>query len=152
MEQNLVAFKVIGISIESTNENRKSLEDMGKLWSQFYADGVSDKIPNKESDDIYSIYTDYESDYTGKFTAIIGYKVKSLDQIPDELVGREFKGGKYTKMTAKGEMPDAIIEIWMKVWKEEEKLKRRYTADFEVYGAKSQNGANSEVDVFVAIK
>ena len=150
MEQNLAEFKIIGITVETTNEGGQSVEDMGKLWGQFYSDGISDKIPNKVSEEVYSIYTDYESDYTGKIRAIIGQKVKSLDEIPDGLIGREFKGGKYIKLVAKGEMPDAIVNVWKKVWKEDEVLKRRYTADFEVYGAKSQNGADSEVDVFIA--
>ncbi len=150
MEQNLADFKIIGISVETTNENGKSVEDMGELWGRFYSDGISDKIPNKVSDEIYSIYTDYESDYAGKITAVIGQKVKSLGDIPDGLVGREFKGGKYIKLVAKGEMPDAIVDVWKKVWKEDKQLKRRYTADFEVYGPKSQNGADSEVEVFIA--
>lgn len=152
MEQHIADFKIIGISIESTNENEKSIEDMGQLWGQFYADDISKKIPNKESDEIYSIFTDYESDYTGKYTAIIGQKVTSLEEIPNGLVGREFKGGKYVKLVAKGKMPDAIIEVWKRVWKEDKKLKRRYTADFEVYSAKSQNEVDSEVDVFIATK
>jgi predicted transcriptional regulator YdeE len=150
MEQNLADFKIIGISIVSTNEGGKSIEEMGKLWGKFYSDGVSEKILNKESDEVYSIFTDYESDYTGKYRAIIGHKVKALDEIPTGLIGREFKGGKYIKLVAKGEMPDAIVEVWKKVWKEDKELKRRYTADFEVYGKKSQNGAESEVDVFIA--
>ena len=152
MEQNLADFKIIGISIESTNEGGQSIEDMGKLWEQFYADGISDKIPNKISDEVYSLFTDYESDYAGKYTAIIGHKVESIEKIPNGLVGREFKGGRYTKLTAKGEMPDAIVDIWKKVWKEDKKLNRRYTVDFEVYGLKSQNGSKSEVDVFIAIE
>lgn len=150
MEQKLADFKVIGISLESTNNGGKSIVDMGKLWGKFYSDGISNIIPNKVSNEIYSIYTDYESDYTGKYTAIIGYKVKSLDEIPDGLVGREFNGGKYTKLIAKGELPDAIVGIWEKVWKEDKELKRRYTADFEVYGERAQNGADSEVEVFIA--
>ncbi|WP_281541019.1 GyrI-like domain-containing protein [Maribacter aestuarii] len=150
MEQHVADFKIIGISIESTNEGGKSVEDMGKLWGKFYSDGISDKIANKESDLVYSIFTDYESDYTGKYTAIIGHKVESLEEIPDGLVGRQFKGGKYVKFVAKGEMPNAVVDLWKKVWKEDKELKRRYTADFEVYGAKSQNGAESEVDVFIA--
>ena len=152
MVQNQVDFKIIGISIESSNEGGQSIEDMGNLWRKFYSDGISDKIPNKTSDDVYSLFTDYESDYTGKYTAIIGHKVESLEKIPDGLVGREFKGGKYTKLTAKGRMPDAIVDIWKKVWREDKELNRRYTVDFEVYGLKSQNGAESEVDVFIATK
>ncbi len=150
MEQNLADFKIIGISIQTTNEGGQSTEDIGKLWGQFYSDGISDKIPNKRSEEVYSIYTDYETDHTGKIRAIIGQKVTSLDKIPDGLIGREFKGGEYSKLVAKGEMPNAIVDLWKKVWKEGKELKRRYTADFEIYGAKSQNGADSEVDVFIA--
>ena len=47
MEQNLANFKIIGISFESTSEGGKAIEDMGKLWGQFYSNGISDKIPNK---------------------------------------------------------------------------------------------------------
>lgn len=151
MEQDIMNFKVIGISIESTNKGGQSIADLGKLWAKFYSDGISNKIPSKVSNDIYSVYTDYDSDYTGKYTAIIGHKVKSLDEIPDGLVGREFEGGKYAKFVAKGKMPDAIVDIWKNVWKKDKDLKRRYTADFEVYGPKSQNGIDSEVDVFIAI-
>lgn len=152
MEQNVAAFKIIGISIESTNEGGKSIEDMGKLWAKFYADRISEKIPNKASEEIYSIFTDYESDYTGKYRVIIGHKVNSLENMPNGLVGREFEGGKYIKLIAKGEMPNAIVDTWKKIWEDNDKLNRRYTADFEVYGAKSQNGAESEVDVYIAIE
>ncbi len=51
----------------------------------------------------------YESDYKGKYTAIIGLKVSSLKQIPDRLIGREFSGGKYQKFVAKGHMPNAVM-------------------------------------------
>lgn len=82
MEQ-IKSFKIIGIAIETTNKNGKSAEDLGKLWERFYSDNIISQIPNKESDEIYSIYTDYETDYTGKYTSIIGLKVSSLNSIPN---------------------------------------------------------------------
>jgi len=86
MEQ-LDSFKIIGISVETTNENGKSADDLGQLWKRFYSENIPSLIPNKESDEIYSIYTDYKSDYKGKYTSIIGLKVNSLDQIPNGLIG-----------------------------------------------------------------
>ena len=149
MEQ-LEGFKIIGISLETTNENGKSAEDLGKLWEQFYKDNVPSKIPNKTSDEIYSIYTDYESNYTGKYTCVIGMKVDSINQIPNGLIGREFKNGKYQKFVAKGQMPNAIFLTWQEIWENDKNLNRKYTADFEVYGQKSQNGENSEVEIYIA--
>lgn len=145
-------FKIIGISTEMTNENGKSAEDLGKLWKRFYSENVATQIPNTESDDIYSIYTDYETDYKGKYRAIIGLKVKSLENIPKGLIGREFSGGKYEKFVAKGEMPNAVIEMWKEIWAKDKELNRKYTVDFEVHGGKSQHGENSEVEIYIAVK
>ena len=149
MEQ-IDGLKIIGISTETTNENGKSAEDMGKLWRQFYSKNIPSQIPNKMSDEIYSIYTDYESDYTGKYTCVIGLKVNSLEQIPNGLIGREFKGGNYQKFIAKGEMPNAVVEMWEKIWAKDKELKRKYTTDFEVYEQNFQNRENSEIKIFIA--
>lgn len=153
MEQ-IESFKIIGIATETTNENGKSAEDLGKLWEKFYSENISDNIPNgvKVNDEIYSIYTDYETDYKGKYTSIIGLKVESLDSIPDGLIGREFKGGKFQKFVAKGQMPNAVIETWKEIWEIDSELNRKYTADFEVYGDKSQNGEDSKVEIYIAVE
>lgn len=149
MEQ-LDGFKIIGISIGTTNENGKSAEDLGKLWERFYSENIPGQISNTVSDEIYSVYTDYENDFRGKYTSIIGLKVSSLDQIPDGLIGREFNGGKYQKFVAKGQMPNAVMETWKEIWSKNKELNRKYTTDFEVYGAKSQKGENSEVGIYIA--
>lgn len=150
MEQ-IEKFKIIGIETKTTNKNGKSAIDLGKLWEKFYAENIPSKIPNKESNEIYSIYTDYESDYDGEYTSLIGLKVNSIDQIPEGLVGREFNGGKYQKFIAKGKMPNAVVEMWKEIWQKDTELKRKYTTDFEVYGQNSQNGDNAEVEIFIAI-
>ena len=149
MEQ-IETFKIIGIKTETTHQNGKSAMDLGKLWEKFYTDNIPSKIPNKKSEEIYAIYTDYESDYHGAYTTIIGQKVESLDQIPDGLIGREFNGGTYQKFVAKGQMPNAVVASWTEIWGKDKELNRKYTADFEVYGPKSQQGENSEVEIYIA--
>ena len=143
-------FKIIGISVRTTNKNNKSTQDIATLWGQFYKNNVFEKIPNQLGSDIYSIYTDYESDYKGEYTTIIGLKVSSLDNIPDGLTGRQFTGDNFKIFTAKGEMPTAVIKTWIAIWEKDTDLQRKYTFDFEVYGAKSQNGDNPEVNIYIA--
>ncbi len=150
--QHIEPFKIIGISTETTNENGKAAKDLSKLWEQFYAENILGKIENKQNDNIYSIYTDYESDYTGKYTCVIGLSVTSLDNIPTGLIGREFQGGGHQKFIAKGPMPNAVFETWQEIWKNDKALNRKYTADFEVYGKNSQSGENAEVDIYIATK
>lgn len=150
--QHLDSFKIIGISVETTNENSKSAEDMGKLWNKFYSENIFEKIPNKIGNEIYSLYTDYKSDYTGAYTAIIGAKVSTLNEVPEGLIGREFPSGNFKKFIAKGEMPNAVILTWQEIWENNKALNRKYSVDFEVYGPKSQNGDSSEVEIFVAVE
>lgn len=145
-------MKIIGIYTETTNENEQAAKDLGELWQRFYREGVSAKIPNKQSDEIYSIYTDYETDYRGKYKTIIGHIVTSIDAVPEGLIGREFPNEKYEKFVAKGEMPGAVVQTWKRIWDGDESLNRTYTADFEVHGEKSQNGADSEVEIYIAVE
>lgn len=145
-------LKIIGISTETSNQNGKSIEDLGKLWGRFFEKNIFEKIPNKVSGDIYAIYTDYESDYTGKYTTIIGVKVSSLEEIPSEMIGRSFKDQTFKQFLAKGIMPNAIAETWKQIWEKDKELNRTYSYDYELYGAKSQNGADAEVEIFIGIK
>lgn len=144
-------FKIIGISTRTTNKGNQSQQDLGKLWGQFYADNVFDKIPNKVSDNVLAIYTDYKSDFTDEYTTIIGVPVSTLDEIPNGLIGREFNADNFKKFVAKGKMPNAVVNVWLDIWQKDKELNRKYTYDFEVYGEKSQNGENSEVEIFLSI-
>ncbi|HEY4289931.1 MAG TPA: GyrI-like domain-containing protein [Puia sp.] len=145
-------FKLIGLSIRTTNKDNKAVHDVGNLWERFFSEKVFEKIPNKQSKEILSIYTDYESDYTGEYTAIIGVAVATLDEVPEGLIRREFRAEMFQTFLAKGEMPKAVASMWSEIWRRDKELNRKYTYDFEVYGEKSQQGANSEVEIFLAIK
>ncbi|NTE02179.1 AraC family transcriptional regulator [Agrobacterium tumefaciens] len=145
-------FKIIGISVETTNQNNQAATDLGQLWGRFYQKEIGKQIPNKESDDVYAIYTDYESDYTGRYTTIIGHRVSTLDIIPDGLTGREIKNDKLLRYIAKGEMPNAVVETWKEIWSNDIALYRTYHADFEVYGEKSQQGIDSEVEIYIGVR
>jgi predicted transcriptional regulator YdeE len=144
------SFKIIGISAETTNQDGKAAIDIGNLWGKFFAENISNQIQDKISNEIYSIYTDYESDLTGKYTTVLGLKVDSLDNIPVGLVGRDFSSESFVKFIAKGEMPDAVVETWKEIWSNDKTLNRKYSYDFEVYDEKSQNGIDSEVSIYIA--
>ena len=148
---NIKAFKVIGISVKTTNENGQSAKDIGELWNKFMTEGILDKIPNKVDNTIYSIYTDYEKDHTKPYTTILGCKVENSDIIPNGMIAKKIEGGNYTKFVSKGDLTKGAVFVeWSKIW--EMDLDRKYTTDFEVYGEKAQNQTDAEVDIYVAIK
>ncbi len=133
-------FKIIGISTRTTNKDNQAQQDLGNLWGQFFVENLLDKIPNKVSNEIVAIYTDYKSDFTEDYTTIIGIAVSTLDEIPNGLIGREFQAENFQKFIAKGEMPNAVVNTWIDIWQKDKELNRKYSYDFEVYGTKSQNG------------
>ncbi|MDR7130940.1 putative transcriptional regulator YdeE [Algoriphagus sp. 4150] len=144
-------FKLIGIAIRTTNEGQKADREIAGLWQRFMGEGILEKIPNKVDYTIYSLYTDYEGDHTKPYTAMLGCKVGSLDEIPEGMVGKSFDGGTYIKTSAKGDlMKGLIVTHWTKIW--EMDLSRLYTADFEAYGEKAQDPSDAEVDFFVAVE
>lgn len=143
-------FKIIGISCRTTNKNNQSQRDLGELWNQFYAAGIMEKIPAKNSATVLSVYTDYESDFTGAYTVIIGVPVNSLEHIPAGLTGREFGPENFRKFIARGKMPDAVVNTWMEIWQNDQELRRKYSYDFESYGPDSQSGENAVVEIYIA--
>lgn len=144
-------IKVIGISVRTTNANGQAVMDLGTLWNRFYSGQISAQIPDKADNDVYAIYTDYNTDHTGAYTAIIGCRVGSLTSIPDGMSGKEVGAGRYKRYIANGKMPHAVIRQWQEIWNSAD-LERKYTTDFEVYGAKSTSGENAEVEIYIAVK
>lgn len=144
-------FKVIGISVRTTNENGQSAKEIADLWGRFINEKIMEAIPNKIDHTVYSIYTAYESDHTKPYTAILGCSVENLNHIPEGMIGQSFEGGNYVKISAKGDlMKGLIVNKWAEIW--EMDLDRVFTADFEVFGEKAQNPTDAEIDFLIAIK
>ena len=152
MVEKIEPFYVAGIAKTTTNENGKSASDLGELWGRFYSENVTLTIPNKTSDAVYVIYTEYESDYKGEYLAVIGHRVKSLEGLPEAFIGIEVSGGNYQKYVAKGGMPQAIVTTWKAIWEKDAVLNRAYDTDFEVYGEKSNQGENSEAVIYLSVR
>lgn len=144
-------FNVIGISVRTTNENGQSGQDIPALWNKFMSEGIAEQIPNKASDAIYCIYTDYEKDHTRPYTTILGCVVETLNVIPEGMVAKTVSGVHYKKFTAKGNLKEgAVFNEWVRIWNSD--LDRIYTEDFEIYGEGAQNPEDGEVDIYIAIK
>jgi predicted transcriptional regulator YdeE len=149
-EQKINKFSVIGISVRTTNENGQAAQDIPALWQKFMLEESIHKIPNKIDDTIYCIYTDYEKDHTKPYTTILGCKVENLNNIPEGMIGKTFAEALYAKRSPKGNLLKGLVyNEWLQIWNSD--LNRTFTADFEVYGEKSQDMENAEVDIFVGI-
>lgn len=133
--EKIKPFYVLGIAIRTTNENGQAMKDIGDLWKKF----MQQDIPGKINNTVYSIYTEYEKDFTKPYTTVIGCEVANLDHIPEGMKGITIAGGDYEQFTT---TPDSVGAEWGKIWGMD--LNRAYTTDFEKYGEKG-------VEIFIAI-
>ncbi|NMH89010.1 GyrI-like domain-containing protein [Flavivirga algicola] len=146
-------FYVIGISTRTTNENGQSAVDIEALWTKFWNEDIQKQIPNKVNDNIYAVYTDYETDFTGPYTTIIGLSVSSLENIPEGFVGITIEDAAYQKFVSKGKMPEAVVNTWMGIWQNKTlNQNRAYKADFTIHGKKYYDGDQAEVETFISVK
>lgn len=149
--QTIQKFYIVGISVRTTNQNGQSAKDIEALWGKFWGEEIQKQIPNKLNDDIYAVYTDYETDFNGPYTTIIGLPVSSLKDIPKGFVGITIETAQYQKFVSKGKMPAAVFNTWLEIWNNKN-LKRAYKADFTIHGKKYYDGDNAEVETFISVK
>ncbi len=145
------AQQVIGVPLRTAYKT--AAKDIPPFWESFYTDRIADRIPSKKSDAIMAVYTDYESDYKGAYTLIIGLPVLSLTDIPEGMVGITIPEGKFAHIEVKGDIKTAIPEAWQSIW-DDEKLEeqRAYTFDYEVYAERAADPNNAIVDIFLSLK
>src|ERR1700679_3655800 len=124
-------FTVIGISIRTTNQNGQSQKDIGELLTKFMRENIALKILNKTDNNLYCIYTDYESDFMSPYTTILGYKVNSVENIPEGLISKVVTESNYQVYKSTGKLPYCVLQTWQEIWNSN--AKRKYLADFDVY-------------------
>jgi predicted transcriptional regulator YdeE len=143
------AFNIVGISCRTSNLNYQAADDITKLWETFQSQSIFNSIKDKIDQNIYVVYTDYEGDHNAPYTVLLGCKVENLDQVSDSLQGKSFKKANYIRFSPKGRLPEIVIEQWLKIWNSD--ISRAYTADLEIYGERSTDPENAEVDILIAV-
>ena len=137
---------ISGISAVTNNEFEMSEENgkIAQLWEDYFANDVYKKTFDKaNSDFMYGVYSDYESDVTGNYKITVGVEVTK----PKNAIVIEDK--KYLVFTKKGELPMVVVELWEEIWDYFEKnsdYERSFEVDFEKYAKED------EIEIFVSIK
>ena len=146
------AFKVIGIAVETTNKNMQAVQDIGALWQRFSAEDVFNNIPQKLSQAVYEVFTDYTGNYEAPYLTIIGCMVEPSAVAPAGMVARNIPAQIYQIYLAEGKMPEAIGATWGKIWQNDAQLNRAYLADFDVYGPEAHDPSHPAVEIFLGMR
>ena len=127
------AKTITGLQIRTNNSDEKDpiTQKIAPLWAKFF----EEILPTLDTGAVvYGVYHHYESDDMGEFDVFAGSDV--LEKTA-EMNTVTLEAGKYLMFPVKGEMPQAIIDAWGKVWAyfEDSSIdeRRAYETDFERY-------------------
>jgi predicted transcriptional regulator YdeE len=141
---------VMGVQRRTSNADGRSVKDIPACWQDFFSLNMASKIPHRaRTPAMFAVYSDYERDWTGQYSYLIGSEVTKADRIPDGLAVVRIPAQTYAVFTAAGQMPDAVLGVWASVWGT--KLPRAYTFDFELYDARFTRPDKKEAEVYIAI-
>ena len=146
----LPAFYAAGITVRTINQNGQSRKDMMALWNRFMGDNLLQQIAGRISDNIYCFYTDYESDYMGYYTALLGCKVNEPASAPEGFTGISIPAGKYQVYSLSGDPLHSILDAWQEIWASD--AGRAYTFDFDLYSANARSFEETEVKIYLSVK
>ena len=140
---------VVGIKVKTTNQEGKSIQDIGLTWQKLFT-GVYEKIQNKLNNKTIGLYTEYEGDYTKPYTFIAGAESNKSIEDNEEIVSTIIPKGKYAKFIITGDVQNSVGQAWQEIWNMN--LKRKYTCDFEEYQNNSEDMQNQEIHIYIGIE
>ncbi|WP_056830660.1 GyrI-like domain-containing protein [Psychrobacillus sp. FJAT-21963] len=115
MRENISSIVIQGNKVRTNNNNS---DVFANQWGEFLKQHTVEE-------DIFAVYTNYDSDYTGNFDFIIGTEnstEKSSVTIPQ---------GKYFVWKVEKNDPHSVGMAWKEIWHSD--VPRTYQTDFEWY-------------------
>jgi predicted transcriptional regulator YdeE len=148
--KRIPARTVVGIARRTSNADGRSTKDIMAAWAAFLQTNASAKIKSRAvPPTMYAVYSDYESNWRGEYSYLIGCGVTRAGTVPDGMEEKKIPAQTYAVFSAKGQMPDEVLAIWSMVWLSD--LPRAYTFDFEVYDRRFTRPKQKEVDICIAV-
>lgn len=147
-------FRFLGMAAETNNQAEFKGEGViPSLWSDFYANHVLERIPNKINSSMITLYTNYESDETGAYTFALGTEVVEGHDVPSGLEEWVVPESKYVVFTTRrGPVQEVVVETWQEIWEWSKYNERAFQFDFELYDLRSVDPMNGQVDIYISVK
>lgn len=128
-------LRIAGLSIITSNE--VASQELGKLWQDFFAQNIKDKLQHTTLPYIFAVYSNYENGVQGKYRTTVGYAVDPAVSLPEGLTEVSLPRGNYKMFPAKSSGVEDIVNTWKTIWAQNlTELPRNFIADCEVYDDK----------------
>jgi len=139
------AIRIIGLELRTSND--VAAQTIPAHWQRFMAEGVLARIPVKQSDEVYAVYTHFENagqNNQGWYSLIIGAPVASDQPVPEGLSHAVIPASYRAVFPVPQGDPMQVGAVWQQVWLRDD-LHKTYIADLERFRP------NGEIDILVGI-
>ena len=133
IEVQTTPITIVGLELRTSNDIAN--QTIPAHWQGFYAKAILEKIPNKLSNDVCAVYTNYEHEglnNSGTYSLVIGASVSSFEDLPPDLIAVKLPASSYEVIAVAQGRPDLVGESWMAIW-QQDTAKRTFIADCERY-------------------
>ena len=141
---------VMGIRVNTTNQDGKAIQDIGATWRKLFTDKIYDSIQNKVNGKTIGLYTEYEGDHTKPYVFIAGAEVSKQVESNQKIASTIIPKGKYAKFVITGDVQNSVGQAWQEIWSMD--LNRKYTCDFEEYQNNVSDMNKQEIHIYIAIE
>ena len=145
-EITLEAKQISGLKTRTNNANE--ISENAKIGALHQSFNQQIMIDYAQGGMLYGVYHDYQTDHKGDFSVLVGSTENALKSVV-ELEQVTLVAGTYLVFSARGEMPQTVINTWNEVWAyfscDTSKHQRAYTTDFECYTS------TDSVEVYISI-
>lgn len=143
---------IVGISVRTSLA--EASKDIPATWERFFREGVLETLPRDPGDAaLYAVYTDYESDFAGPYTMVLGVAVPEDAKVPAGRRRVTLPAGPYATFALEGDPSRIVWGAWQHVngsWPE--RALRRYVADFERYPLETAGRAHVSLTLSVGLR
>ncbi|WP_304340865.1 GyrI-like domain-containing protein [Metaclostridioides mangenotii] len=117
MNTNTTKIEEISVYGKKIRTDNKNLGSLVNFWEEF--------MKKEYKGDVYGVYTNYESDYTGEYDFYIGiYNDNNEEKV-------DIQEGEYLTIEVDAKDPQGLAKAWNYIWNSD--IKRTYKTDFEYY-------------------
>jgi predicted transcriptional regulator YdeE len=147
----------VGIQIRTKNAAEMNGEGLiPGVWSRFFADDLLSQIPNRSSEILFVVYSNYASDELDYYDYLLGCPVDSIEIIPEGMTYAAIATGDYAVFTTEtGPVAEVVQAAWKHIWLQTPKdlgHKRAFLTDYEVYDHRALDPNNAKVEIHIGLE
>ncbi|MFD6442667.1 effector binding domain-containing protein [Peribacillus sp. NPDC060186] len=151
------SFQLIGIKREFSVVNGENLIEIPKLWDKVNSDGTSDQLGKLNNGKIKGLLGVCVDKRILKQNAAIDYWIATEyeGQVPEEYSSLTIPASKWVVFEVHGPMPDAIQEVWKRIfseWFPTSGYEHAGTPEMEVYTDDDASAPDYYCEIWIPVK